>query len=138
MSAASTFFDTNVLLYMLSNDLVKAGRAEITVAMGGVISVQVLNEFVSVARRTFKLSWPEIADALAPIHAVCRVVPLTRECHDIAVILAARYVIHIYDAMIVAAAISAGCSVLQTEDLQHGQLFARRLRVNNPFLPAHA
>jgi len=137
MSAASTFFDTNVLLYMLSNDLVKAGRAEITVAMGGVINVQVLNEFVSVARRKFKLSWSEIADALAPIHAVCRVVPLTRECHDVAVILATRYVIHIYDA-IVAAAISAGRPDLQTEDLQHGQLFARRLRVNNPFLPEQA
>jgi predicted nucleic acid-binding protein len=78
MNAASTFFDTNVLLYMLSSDSGKAGVAEATVAVGGVISVQVLNEFVSVARRKFKLSWHEIADALAPIHAICRVVPLTR------------------------------------------------------------
>ena len=49
MSAADVFFDTNVLLYLLSDDATKADRAESLLASGGTISVQVLNEFASVA-----------------------------------------------------------------------------------------
>ena len=42
MSAADSFFDTNVLLYLLSKDAAKADRAEALLAAGGVVSVQVL------------------------------------------------------------------------------------------------
>jgi len=45
MSAAESFFDTNVLLYLLSKDAAKADLAEALLATGGVVSVQVLNEF---------------------------------------------------------------------------------------------
>jgi predicted nucleic acid-binding protein len=51
MSEADNFFDTNVLLYLLSKDTAKADRAEVLLASGGVVSVQVLNEFASVASR---------------------------------------------------------------------------------------
>jgi predicted nucleic acid-binding protein len=51
MPEADTLFDTNVLLYLLSEDATKADRAEKLVANGGVISVQVLNEFAAVASR---------------------------------------------------------------------------------------
>ena len=51
MSAADSFFDTNVLLYLLSKDAAKADLAEALLATGGVVSVQVLNEFASVATR---------------------------------------------------------------------------------------
>ena len=56
MSKADRFFDTNVLLYLLSKDTAKADRAEILLASGGVISVQVLNEFASVASRKLALT----------------------------------------------------------------------------------
>lgn len=45
------FFDTNVLLYLLSADEPKASMSTAVLASGGVISVQVLNEFALVARR---------------------------------------------------------------------------------------
>ena len=51
MSEADSFFDTNVLLYLLSKDAAKADLAEALLAIGGVVSVQVLNEFASVATR---------------------------------------------------------------------------------------
>jgi predicted nucleic acid-binding protein len=50
MKEGRTFIDTNVLLYLLSANELKAGRAEEIVACKGIISVQVLNEFASVAR----------------------------------------------------------------------------------------
>ena len=54
-----SFFDTNVLIYLASNDAAKADRAEAVVREGGAVSVQVLNEIANVARRKMKLSWQE-------------------------------------------------------------------------------
>ena len=51
MKAAERFFDTNILLYLLSADQDKADRAEAALTAGGSVSVQVLNEFASVASR---------------------------------------------------------------------------------------
>ena len=45
-----SFFDTNILIYLASGDASKADRAEATIAGGGSISVQVLNELANVAR----------------------------------------------------------------------------------------
>src|SRR5512143_2320292 len=58
MSGVAAFFDTNVLLYLLSGDPMKADRAETLLAAGGVISVQVLNEFAAVASRKLAMDWP--------------------------------------------------------------------------------
>ena len=57
MSAADCFFDTNVLLYLLSKDAAKADRAEALLATGGIVSVQVLNEFASVATRKLAMTF---------------------------------------------------------------------------------
>src|ERR1700732_328181 len=56
MSAAEIFFDTNVLLYLISGDPVKADQAETLISGGGVISAKVLNEFASVASRKRSLT----------------------------------------------------------------------------------
>ena len=81
MSGGEDFFDTNVLLYLLSADTTKADRAEELLAIGGTISVQVLNEFVAVASRKLRMSWIEVREVLAQIRAVCAVEPVTVETH---------------------------------------------------------
>lgn len=133
MSAASAFFDTNVLLYLLSSDAAMADRVEEALATGGVISVQVLNEFSAVARRKLEMSIGEIREVLSPIRAVCRIESLTGETHDLGLLIAERYGFTVYDAMIVSAALLAECSILYSEDLQHGQVLEKRLTVKNPF-----
>jgi predicted nucleic acid-binding protein len=60
MSGADTFFDTNVLLYLLSGDAAKADRVETLLADGGSTGVQVLNEFAAVARRKLGMRIGEI------------------------------------------------------------------------------
>jgi predicted nucleic acid-binding protein len=130
---AEVFFDTNVLLYLLSSDGTKADAAEASIAEGGHVSVQVLNEFVSVARRKARLDWREIDDVLASVRRICRVHPLTAETHDTARALAERHALNIYDASIVASAMLAGCDWLCSEDLSDGQRFDDGLRVRNPF-----
>jgi predicted nucleic acid-binding protein len=133
MSATEAFFDTNVVLYLLSEDTAKADRAEDLLAAGGTISVQVLNEFAAVARRKLRMSWPEVREALAPIRAVCTVEPLSVETHERATAVAERYGLTVCDSLIVAAALLAGCKTLYSEDMQHGQVIDRALTIQNPF-----
>ena len=133
MKAAERFFDTNVLLYLLSADQDKADRAEAALTAGGSVSVQVLNEFASVASRKLGMPIPEIREALAAIRAVCRVEPVSEDTHDLGLKVAERYGLSVYDSMIVASALLAGCKSLLTEELQDGQTFDGRLKVRNPF-----
>lgn len=133
MSAAEVFYDTNVVLYLLSDDAAKADRAEELLASSGRLSVQVLNEFAAVASGKLGMGWTEIGDILDQVRAVCRVEPLTIETHERGLAVAARYGLNVYDAMIVASALLARCKLLYSEDLQHGQVFERRLTVCNPF-----
>ena len=136
MSAGEPFFDTNVLLYLLSGDAAKADRAEELISGGGVISVQVLNEFAAVASRKLRMAWPEIREILAQLRAVCRTVPLDLETHESGLHLAERWRLPFYDALIVASALRAGCGVLCSEDFQDGQSFEQQLTVRNPFREA--
>jgi predicted nucleic acid-binding protein len=133
MSAGERFFDTNVLLYLLSGDAAKADRAEALIADGGTLSVQVLNEFAAVASRKLGMAWPEIREFLAELRAVCRVVPLDVETHEAGLSLAERRRLPVYDALIVASALRAGCRLLYSEDFQDGQRFEKQLTVRNPF-----
>jgi len=133
MSVAKVFFDTNILLYLLSEDAPKANRAEELIASGGVISIQVLNEFAAVAVRKLALKFGEVREILSTISAVCMVRPLDIETHELGLELAERHHFSIYDAIIVAAALRAGCTVLYTEDLHHHQTI-RRMTIRNPFI----
>lgn len=130
---ASGFLDTNVLLYLLSADEVKADRAEALLEAGCIISVQVLNEFANVARRKLRMPWDQIDDVLGIVRALCRVEPLTIETHELGRMVAERYELSFHDALIVAAALHAGCTTLFSEDMQDGLRVERKLRIANPF-----
>ena len=133
MRAAEVFHDTNVVLYLLSANTVKADRAEELLAAGGRVSVQVLNEFAAVATRKLGMGWKDIGEILAQVRAVCAVEPLAIAAHERGLALASRYGLSVYDSMIVASALLAGCTLLYSEDMQHGQVFERQLTVRNPF-----
>jgi predicted nucleic acid-binding protein len=133
MSAADTFFDTNVLLYLVSGDAAKADRAEQLLARGGSISVQVLNEFASVAVGKYAVEFTKIREVLSAIRLVCSVQPLDVETHVLGLKLAERYRYSVYDSMILAAALRAGCSTLLSEDFQNGQKIDG-LTIRDPFM----
>lgn len=127
------FFDTNVLVYALGNDD-KAIRAQSLLEGGGVISVQSLNEFATVARRKLRYDWPAIHNGIAALRVLCpTILPLTDAIHRDGLRIAERYRLSIYDSMIVAAALSAGCDRLWSEDLHRGLVVDARLEVANPF-----
>ena len=128
-----SFFDTDVLIYVVSGDTAKADRAEMRLAEGGTISVQVLNEITNVLRRKFRRSWSESHDFLTSIRGLLFVLPMTVATHEAGLEIAEYYGLSINDAMIAAAALQSDCDTLWSEDMQHGLLFADRLRIVNPF-----
>lgn len=130
----SGFFDTNVLIYIVGQEDERTPLAEALVSGGGVVSVQVLNELAAVARRKLALTWEEVGEALAAIRVLCPSPrALTVETHEAGLRIAAQYQIHIYDALVVAAALEAKCSTLYSADLQDGQVIDGRLTIRNPF-----
>jgi len=133
MTGTDVFFDTNVLLYLLSEDAAKADRAEALIAGGGRISVQILNEFAAVASRKLSMSLGEIRQVLEVVRAVCDVEPICEATHDRGLAVSERYGFSIYDSMIVSSALLAGCQVLFSEDLQDGQSIDDQLTVRDPF-----
>lgn len=129
----TAFFDTNVLIYAISSDPRRA-NADRVLREGGVISVQVLNEFANVCRRKLGQDWPRIEAALATFRDIFDdILPLTLETHAIAIALSSNDGLSFYDALIVAAALEAGCDKLYSEDLQQGRKFGE-LVIINPFL----
>lgn len=133
--SAEAFVDTNVLLYLLSKDVAKADRAEQILRSVPHISVQILNEIANVLRRKFGLSWPETQQFLAGVRAICPLPqPVTIDTHERALLISERYGLSVYDAMVVAAALHAGCTTLYSEDMQSGLRIDETLVIVNPFV----
>lgn len=127
------FFDTNVVLYAFRRDDARSEIAEALLSAGGIISVQILNEFVAVSRRKLRKNWEEVQRALDVIRTLCPdPIPIAVETHDRAVQIAERYGYSIYDSLAIAAALQADAKVLFSEDMQDGQKI-NRLVIRNPF-----
>jgi len=141
MSDVRHFLDTNVFVYTFDQQFPdKAKRADSIVAdaLGtgaGMISFQVAQEFVAVARKPFRIpmSFEQIErywDAtLRPLLSIHSSPGLFIRALD----LVHRDQLSWYDSLIVAAAIQGDCKVLYSEDLQHGRRFGD-LVIQNPFL----
>ncbi|HEX3660060.1 MAG TPA: PIN domain-containing protein [Acidobacteriaceae bacterium] len=135
---ADAFFDTSVLIYTLVREDRRTAVAEELLLAGGLVSVQVLNELVAVARRKLNLSWKDIAGVLSAIRELCGPpLSLTLEVHEEALKRAERFGYHIYDSLVLASAIGADCRILYSEDMQDGQSIGK-LRIHNPFRSIHS
>jgi predicted nucleic acid-binding protein len=132
-----SFFDSNILVYTDDHDEPgKQARALELVAEArhngtGAVSTQVLQEYFVAATRKLGVS-ADIARRKIELFARMELVLI-----DLADILAAidlnrRHQLSFWDALIVGAARKADCSVLYTEDLQHGRRF-NGLSIINPF-----
>jgi predicted nucleic acid-binding protein len=143
MKASRHFFlDTNVFAYTVdSSEPAKRNTARELVRLGvesgrGNVSYQVVQEFLNLAVRKFantmKLQDAEdyFTNILRPMLSVHSSPALFHE----ALHIHARYKLSWYDSLIVAAALSAGCDTLYSEDLKNG-LRIGSLTVRNPFAP---
>ncbi len=127
-SARLAFVDTNVLVYAFdANEPAKRARALALLAdedVDFVVSAQVLNEFYWVATRELTPPLPpEVAHEVVRELSLGRVIPVDAELVDRSIELSRTHGLALWDAGVVVAAQSAGCSVLLSEDLNAGQRF---------------
>jgi predicted nucleic acid-binding protein len=135
------FLDTNVFVYSFDRSSVaKLRRASQLIGRAvttrtGVISYQVVQEFFNVALRKFAkpMTVAEAEQYLGAVFRPLMTVNSSQALYGEALRLNGRYRLSWYDSLIVAAAIEAQCSILYSEDLQHGQKIGN-LRIENPFL----
>ena len=96
----------------------RAARCRVALAVAQGVGRQLIDFFDQRGQRT-----------------ACRVQPLTEATFDLGRYLAERHQLRVYDAMIVASALEAGCTTLWSEDMHHGLLVENHLRIRNPVLP---
>lgn len=130
----AAFFDSNIVLYSAGSDLDKAERSDALLRQGGWISVQVLNEIANVAQRKMRYNWDRTRALLDTVTRLVEVVDVTQAIHRRGLMIAERYKVDVYDAMIAAAAQATNCSRLYSEDMHHGLVIDGALRIENPFL----
>lgn len=139
--AARTFFDTNIFIYQLDvGDARKQAVADGLVrealrTQDGCISYQVAQECLNVMTNKARvaLSAAEAQAYLDAVLAPLLQVGFSADLFKRALDLRERWRFSFYDALIVAAALTAGCTRLFIEDLQHGQK-VEQLTIVNPFL----
>ena len=127
------FLDSNILIYAVGDDESRRAVADALIGQASVLSAQVLAETAAVLGRKFGLPATSIEQILSAITARVHCEPLTIDVVLAAVRLSARLGYSHYDSQIVAAALGAGCDVLYSEDMQHGQVIDGRLTIVNPF-----
>ncbi len=132
-----SFIDTNVLVYADDGDdrakqAVATGLIEVHLRAGtGVISTQVLQEFVNTALR--KLLLPvELIRARLALYRRLEVVPSSADLVTSALDIHVLHRVSCWDALIVQAARQSGCVQLLTEDMNAGAVVAG-VRLVNPF-----
>ena len=135
---AEAFHDTTIVLSLASSDEIRADIAEALIARGGHVSVQVLNEFASIATRKFGMPWAAVADVIDAVREVCQVHALTLETHERARAIAQQYALAFDDALVAATALLAGCEILYSDELRTNRRIEGRLIIRNPFPPLRA
>lgn len=127
--------DTNVLVHLYDNGPTpKRQVAELLVESTLVVGQQVVSEYLNVTRRLLALPKDEVLSRCNKVFVVCELVNTTHATLRLAAHLLARYDFQLFDAIIAASALEAGCEILYSADFQHNQLIEGRLRVINPFL----
>ncbi len=126
--------DSNILVYLYDDDNEhKRNICELLIVDKPTISSQVISEFLNVTKRLLKLPKIEILEKANRLFSKCELIPMSQETLEKALFLINRYDFQLFDSLIVASSLQAGCTVLYSEDMQHNLLVENQLKIINPF-----
>lgn len=127
--------DSNILIYLynLPHDQ-KRAISESLVAENPVISSQVVSEFLNVSKRLLRLEKGIMLKKVISAIGQCDIVPVEQKHLVLALTLIGKYDFQLFDSIIVASVLGAGCTVLYSEDMQHGLIVENKPTIINPFL----
>ncbi len=127
--------DTNVLIYSHDeNASNKQNIARDLIVRSPVVCTQVVSEYISVLQRIIKIPKVSVINACMPNLRCCQIQMVDIATLQVAERLMCRYNFQLFDAIIVASALSSGCRILYSEDMQHGMEIDKQLSIINPFL----
>jgi predicted nucleic acid-binding protein len=131
---SNCFVDSNVILYVLDLNERKSSKAREILSFTPILNSQVLVEVINVARRKFGYTKENCLNFWIDLHKFCEIVPISKTTTQLTSELVQKYNFQIFDALIVASALEAGCKTLYSEDLQNGQMIENQLAILNPFI----
>jgi predicted nucleic acid-binding protein len=135
MTTQKVAVDTNILVYYHDEQQTAKQRiAGIILDLCPIVSTQVVVEYINVLRRILPLSKEMLIDLCISVLSGCPVHPVELSTLQIAQRLIRNYNFQIFDSLIVASAMEAGCETLYSEDMQHNLYVESRLRIINPFV----
>ena len=126
------FLDTNILLYILSDDDRKFIAKDL-IKLRHTISIQVLNEFSNVCVRKFKFTTNDTKIFIEAISDKVNIESYSKTTILGALDLKNKYNLQFYDALIISTAIENNCNILYSEDMQDGLIINDMLTIINPF-----
>jgi len=130
------FIDTNILIYLYSEDEVVKQRIALNLLdlkRDVIISTQVVNELSNVLFKKYKLSADIVEDVILEVDNNFVIVDYNFRTQIKAIRLKGKYGFQFFDALIIATALEYGCNVLFSEDMQHNQIIEDSLKIINPF-----
>ncbi len=133
MSDKRTFVDTNVILYLFTDNDKKKNIATSLLSPANIISTQVVNENINVCLRKLKLGKEESYAHGQSLLDTFNVVNLYPPTITNAFNLSIKYGFSYWDSLIVATALENNCEILLSEDMQDGLLVEGKMKIKNPF-----
>ncbi len=135
MTNKSFAADSNVLVYLHDNSSPsKRNIAKNILSDNPVIPAQVVSEYLNTIKRLLDLSKEQLLMQTAELLKDCEIIPILPSTLYLAASLVKKYQFQLFDAVIVAAALEAGCQTLYSEDMHHGLLVNDTLTIINPFI----
>lgn len=130
------FLDTNIFIYAYSKTEPEKRKIalELLCLNKALISTQIINEFVWVMYRKFKVDRRKLQVVGNKLLEKFEIVLINLETIRKALNIFVDYNFSFWDSLIIASALENDCSILYTEDMQHGQIIEERLKIVNPFV----
>ena len=129
------FIDTNVFIYLYSNDEDNKKEKAIRAINDYVCctSTQAINELSNVMIKKFNMGKEDMKNVVEEIYSNCEVIMLDKTILKKALDINSRYKFSYYDSLMLAAAVTGECSIILTEDMSDGQVIENRLTITNIF-----
>lgn len=137
ITTTKTSLDTNIVIYshFLENKEKQAISRDL-LSKHPFVSIQVVSEYLNTMKRLLKsiATKEDLMDLCSQWMLECMVQPIHISTLQSAKRLINRYDFQIFDSIIVASALEAGCEVLYSEDMQHNLRVEKQLTIINPFI----
>ena len=136
MQDVKTFFDTNMIIYAYSNNDEYKKELSLSLFDNSIchISYQVIREFINIFTKLGNNNCNDLIDIVNDIISTFEIAPESTDLLLYGIIIRDKYKFSYYDSLIISAALLCNCSILYSEDMQHGQLIENKLKIINPFI----